>query len=105
MKSRRRRTARSRWRRLRLNSHSLVISDAMMPEKGGLELLRDVQREFGDLPVVIVSGGSDGSGGDVWKTAEQLGARAVLRKPVDIKDFLQTVRDVLDEPRPEGPRL
>jgi DNA-binding NtrC family response regulator len=77
-------------------SVQLVITDILMPEKEGLETIRDLKSEFPDIRIIAMSGG-----GKVLKstshffTADELGAHAVLRKPFDTQTLLDTVRTAL----------
>jgi CheY-like chemotaxis protein len=83
-------------KRLQAERFDLVISDVVMPEKEGMELLMDLRREFEDLPVIIVSGGIPGSSMDVHHTARLLGARETLKKPVTSAQLLTAVARAFD---------
>jgi DNA-binding NtrC family response regulator len=74
----------------------LVITDILMPEKEGLETIRDLKSEFPDVKIIAMSGG-----GKLLKstshffTADELGAHALLRKPFDMQSLLDSVRTAL----------
>lgn len=74
----------------------LVITDILMPEKEGLETIRDLKSEFPAIKVIAMSGG-----GKVVKstshffTADELGAHAVLRKPFGPNELLDAVQAAL----------
>jgi len=74
----------------------LVITDILMPEKEGLETIRDLKSEYPDVRIIAMSGG-----GRLLRstshffTADELGAHAVLRKPFDTKALLDSVRTAL----------
>ncbi|MFC1836589.1 ATP-binding protein, partial [Thermodesulfobacteriota bacterium] len=75
------------------NAISLVILDLIMPEMGGIECLREIQRIVPSLPVIVASGyASDGR----IDEAERMGAVATIRKPYEAAQLLGIVRDVLD---------
>ncbi len=65
-----------------------------MPEMDGSELLRALRTDCAGVPVIAMSGV------DEWRswlgTAEQLGARATLRKPLRGAQLLHAVRQTLD---------
>jgi two-component system, cell cycle sensor histidine kinase and response regulator CckA len=74
----------------------LVLTDAVMPQMGGPELVRALKAEDPLLPVVMVSGYTD-------KELVTYGARELnvpfLPKPFRSDDLLQTVRKALDRMR------
>ena len=62
----------------------LVLSDVTMPGLHGVDLLRILRREYGNLPVIAVSGYSEIVGHD---NHQNLGFDAYLQKPVDFGDL------------------
>ncbi len=78
----------------------LVIIDLFMPEAGGWETIRALQRRVPGVPVIVISGGGalEGLGrGDVG-TLDSLRGLAryrVLRKPFAWKAFSEAVADLL----------
>jgi len=75
----------------------LVITDIVMPEREGLEVIRELKAIRPGLPVVAITGG----GGDVSRAvsyaewAEIIGARAVLQKPFTRNDLRQVLVTLL----------
>jgi DNA-binding response OmpR family regulator len=69
---------------------ALIISDVMMPELNGLDMLRNIRQnpEFDHTPVVLLSGLIATE--DIRKGLE-LGASDYLIKPFRITDLLQVV--------------
>jgi len=70
----------------------LLISDIVMPERDGLEILRSLRKDFAGLKVIVMSGAFDGR---FLRAAEMLGAHATLQKPLKMNLVLETVREVL----------
>jgi CheY-like chemotaxis protein len=70
----------------------LLISDIVMPERDGLEILRSIRRDFADLKIIVMSGAFEGR---FLRTAEMLGAHATLQKPLRLNLVLETVQEVL----------
>lgn len=73
----------------------LIVSDIVMPEKEGIELLMDIKRQHPNLPVICISGGGRLSGTDFLSGAKLLGASAVFRKPLDEEQLIQKIRELL----------
>ena len=72
----------------------LVLTDVMMPDKDGIEVIMHL-REAGHAPPIIAMTGHPEAGELYLKVARSLGARAVLEKPFRIQLLLSTVNDVL----------
>jgi DNA-binding response OmpR family regulator len=68
----------------------LVLLDAMMPAKSGLEALAELRGSGDRTPVVIVSAhpGTDA------ERAQELGADGYVAKPIDWDDLLARIRDL-----------
>jgi two-component system response regulator AtoC len=88
---------------------SAVLLDIVMPEKDGLETLREIRRTHADLPVIMISG--ECSPPRVME-AMRSGATDFLGKPVTHEDLTRTLRRVLSDdpsvtpPMPAGrPRV
>ena len=76
-----------------------MISDIVMPDVDGLELLRTRRRLDPTLPIVVVTG-SELRGtpqGTLDTMAMRLGARAVFRKPLALDAFFQVVRTLVGQ--------
>jgi two-component system, response regulator, stage 0 sporulation protein F len=78
----------------RKKSMNLVITDILMPELNGLDMLLELTREFLDAKVIAISG--VGGERNVLDVAKLLGARQTFRKPFSIPDLLGAVRYELD---------
>jgi len=73
----------------------LILTDLMMPQVDGLELIRRVraQDEFTDLPIVAMSA----YGGDHLAKAYVNGATATIRKPLEVDTLIDTINQLLPD--------
>lgn len=77
----------------------LVITDIIMPEREGIETIRQIRREAPSLPIIAISGSTRVDGPDFLAMARELGATDVLRKPFEPLDLLARVTRCLGAPR------
>jgi CheY-like chemotaxis protein len=73
----------------------LVITDIIMPEKEGIEIIMEIKNEHPDIPVIAISGGGFNSPGSYLDIARAAGAAAVLEKPVEKEILLSQVQNLL----------
>jgi CheY-like chemotaxis protein len=77
----------------------LVLTDLIMPEKDGLETIEVLRRQYPDVKIIAMSGGSVISASDYLKLAEGLGAARVLAKPFSHDELRLAVESVLSPGR------
>lgn len=70
----------------------LLITDLVMPEREGIELIQKLRKEQPELKIIAVSGAF---GGTFLKVAQALGANATLAKPVSPDELLATAESLL----------
>jgi DNA-binding response OmpR family regulator len=81
----------------RANPTDLVITDIIMPEKEGIELITELRRDFPDAKIIAVSGGGQVmASATCLLLAKGLGAVRTLAKPFNQQELVDTVREVLD---------
>lgn len=71
----------------------LVITDIVMPDMEGIELIRKIGAHSAHIAVIVMSGNPVGS--RFLQSAELFGARGSLVKPFSMDELLITVRQVL----------
>lgn len=77
-------------------SIDLVVTDLVMPEKSGLELIMDLAENYPDLPVIAISGGGGITGRfDYLPIAKLIGAKQIVNKPFKIDEIRKLVYDIL----------
>lgn len=67
-----------------------IVTDIYMPEKDGLELIREVRRRFPCLPIIATSGQSDPAF-NLLRMAKALGADRVISKPFRRTEICQAL--------------
>ena len=72
----------------------LVITDIVMPEMNGLDMLLELTREFIHAKVIAISGA--GGERDDLDVAKLLGARQTFKKPFSMALFMEAVRYELE---------
>lgn len=82
------------WRWIEEGEGDAVISDVMMPDGNGLDLLPKIQRKRPNLPVIIIS--AQNTVMTAIKASEQ-GAYDYLPKPFDLKELLSKVSRALNQ--------
>ncbi|MBF0184028.1 MAG: response regulator [Magnetococcales bacterium] len=76
----------------------LIITDLLMPDGDGFELMRMVHNRFAAVPVIAITGGGRFMSSQfLLDSARTLGARKVLHKPFSADELLQSVLTVLQE--------
>lgn len=80
----------------------MILTDVLMPEKDGIEVIMEAKRKYPNIKILAISGGGFISARNYLKMARDLGANASVMKPFDIDDLLQNVNKLLcDNPIPK----
>ena len=74
----------------------VMVLDLRMPGLDGMEVLRRVKSTYPQIEVIIMTGHGSKSDED---EARRLGAFDYLRKPVDINDLMEIIRQAGDSRR------
>ena len=77
---------------LRMETFDLILSDVVMPGRGGLELLDDLKKTGVKTPIVLISGQANI---EMAVKATKLGALDFLEKPLSTDKLLVTVENAL----------
>jgi DNA-binding response OmpR family regulator len=71
----------------------LVITDMMMPDKDGFQVIAELRKDFPGMPIIAMSGATGGLA--LLPMASQLGAARTIRKPFSMRDLANLVEEVL----------
>ncbi len=86
---------------LETSSFDLVISDVIMPNCDGIELVLSIRRKLPNVPVLIMSGGGRAQASHYLNLAEKLGAAKVFEKPFNTAKLRAAVSELLGEIEPK----
>jgi DNA-binding NtrC family response regulator len=85
-----------------LHIPDLIITDIVMPDMEGLEIIAGLKKSHPQIRIIAVSGSGRGQAVDYLAYAEKLGAFATLTKPFRREELLQLVRRALDTSEADG---
>ena len=72
----------------------IVVTDIVMPEVDGIELLLSLREINPEISVIAMSGGNRGHAGSYLMMAEKLGANVILNKPFELSTLLEEIRKI-----------
>lgn len=78
-----------------LNTYRVVITDIVMPEKDGFEIIFDVKQKWPDTDIIAISGGGRLDSRDYLNSAKNFGVAATFQKPLDRKALVAKVKELL----------
>lgn len=83
----------------RENAVDLIITDIIMFEKDGVVTIMEVRKDSPNVKIIAISGGAN-IGPEVYlQLADTVGADRALTKPIDRKELLHTIDELLQPNR------
>jgi two-component system response regulator (stage 0 sporulation protein F) len=79
------------------NKPDLLITDIIMPQKEGLEIIIELRKKHPDLKIIAISGGGRIGPDGYLPSAKHFGADLVFQKPLVQKEFIEAVAILLGE--------
>lgn len=75
----------------------LVITDVLMPEKDGVEMMVDLSRNFPDVKIIVISGGGEeGSAEDYLESIKVIcNIKHTFSKPFEMDAMLKAVEEAV----------
>jgi CheY-like chemotaxis protein len=73
----------------------LLVSDIVMPEMDGLELIMKINKEYPQMKILAVTGGGATDPGLRLTLAKHFGAHDTLDKPFSLGDLIEKVSSLL----------
>jgi len=77
------------------NPADLVVTDIMMPESDGIEIIIALRRKDPDIRIIAISGGGRVGDTDYLTMAKKFGATQVLAKPFRRQQLVDAVAECL----------
>ena len=78
------------------DSIDIIVTDMLMPGKSGFDIIREVQKNEMDVPIIMVTGYNDPVS---QNKALELGVTKILAKPFSADDLIDAVEDSLKAKR------
>lgn len=82
-------------RRFQESGADVVITDILMPDRDGIETIIGLRRQDPKVKIIAVSGGGRVGPSSYLETAALLGARHTFTKPVDRRDLVAAVKELI----------
>ena len=73
----------------------VLITDIMMPEKSGIEILMDLKEELSNTKIIIITGQVSPDADSFKNLVAKYGASAILYKPFKRQALIDTVDKIL----------
>ena len=73
----------------------LVITDLIMPDEDGLEVIMKIRKKKPGIKIIAISGGGKAGPGNYLNLAKALGADAVFPKPFSIIELVSKIESLL----------
>ncbi|MEI6608996.1 MAG: response regulator [Deltaproteobacteria bacterium] len=80
---------------LRNNPFDLVITDIIMPNKEGIELIMELTKNYPRIKIIAMSGGGKIGAESYLEMASHLGANRTIKKPFKQAELLHAVKELL----------
>lgn len=82
----------------RENPADVIVTDIIMPEKEGMELILLLKREFPDTKIIAISGGGRIGAQGYLELAQRFGAARVFGKPFELAELTDAIDELLTRP-------
>jgi len=75
--------------------YDLVLTDLLMPEMEGLEMIQLLRKTHSDVKIIAMTGGGSGGASKYLTLASAFGVQKTLMKPFSIEEVVSAVAQVL----------
>ena len=84
---------------LKMNSFDLVITDILMPEKDGIEIINEIKMFYPKTKILAMSAGGRISSVDYLNIAKHFGAEGILAKPFSANALFEKITEITQAPK------
>ena len=77
------------------NRPDLIVMDIIMPEKEGIETIRELKRDYPSVKIIAISGGGTLGPEHYLKVATAMGADRALKKPFRTDILVGSIEELL----------
>ncbi len=74
------------------NDIDLVITDVIMPDKEGIETIREIKKHFDGIKIIVISGGGKLEANNYLSMAKTFGADLSIEKPFTKTDICDAIK-------------
>jgi len=74
----------------------VVITDMIMPEKEGLQVIMELRRDFPNVKIIAISGGGRIGPEEYLNWAKKSGVQRTFSKPFTCNEILEAVNDLAE---------
>ncbi len=78
----------------------LVVTDIIMPQKDGVQMLIELQREFSGAKIFAISGAGENEPGEYLPFVQTIGVLRTFVKPIDKGELLTAVIEYFPKTNP-----
>ena len=75
----------------------IVITDLVMPEMDGIEVIMELRRKYSEVKIIALSDGGRFGADDYLSAAEKLGAQRSFAKPFKQIELLEAVDELINK--------
>lgn len=77
------------------NPADLIIIDIIMPDKQGIQTIRELKKEYPDVKIIAISGGGKGTPDGYLNLAKKSGAMQTIEKPIRKEELLKAIKNLI----------
>ena len=74
----------------------LIVMDIIMPEKEGIETIREIKRDYPSVKIIAISGGGVLGPDHYLNVALAIGADKAIKKPFRTEKLVETINELLE---------
>ncbi len=76
-------------------TYDVIVTDIIMPEKDGIELILDIRSMQPNAKIIAISGGGRIAANDHLDAAKRLGADCILTKPFPASELIKQINQLV----------